>query len=370
MIELRAPDEALILGLMSGTSCDGLDLALVRFHADGKTWELEAFSEMAYSQSFRDRLLTATELGLPEVSALHAEIGDATAKRVQAFLADQPRPDLVVSHGQTLWHEPAPFGELGGHTLQLGDGDRLSALLDLPVLWNLRSGDMALGGQGAPLVPVADQYLFGAHAPLWLLNVGGIANLTGLGSEGLLLGMDVGPGNCLLDRWVEYRTGGEATCDLDGRFSGGGSPDLSAVLSLVQACRSEAGQSLARERFDLGFLQQFLPVDCSLEDGAATLVAVTTELIRGAIEQKDFGAERLLVAGGGAANPSLMLCLTAALPGLEVSSTRSLGLAPSAREAVCFAALGWLYLRGQASNHPPQTGASRNLRLGSLALPL
>ncbi|MBF94507.1 MAG: anhydro-N-acetylmuramic acid kinase [Myxococcales bacterium] len=370
MIQLVAPREALILGLMSGTSCDGLDLALVHFGPGETDWSLEAFREIPYTSEFRSQLLGAAEVRLPDVSRLHAEIADETARSVAAFLRDQKRPDLVVSHGQTLWHAPAPFGQAGGHTLQLGDGDRLSAHLKLPVLWNLRSGDMAIGGQGAPLVPVADQFLLGRHAPLWLLNVGGIANLTGLGLDGELLGMDVGPGNCLLDRWIEYRTEGRMHCDQDGRFSSAGSPDLEIVRALVEACSSEAGRSLARERFDLEFLLGFLPADGSLEDGAATLIRVTAELIRRAVERAQLKADKMAVAGGGAFNPSLMLCLSAELPGLEITSTDALGLPPAAREAVCFASLGWLFLHGRASNHPPQTGAQRELRLGSLALPL
>jgi len=139
---------------------------------------------------------------------------------------------------------------------------------------------------------------------------------------------------------------------------------------MVEACRPEPGRSLAREGFDLPFLHRFLSPDCSLEDGAATLVSVTVQLIREAIERESLAANRLLLAGGGAQNPSLMLCLTVALPDLEVSSLATLGLPPEAREAVCFAALGWLYLQGKAANDPTQTGASRPLRLGSLALPL
>ena len=301
------------------------------------------------------------------MSRLHAEIADETARSVAAFLRDQKRPDLVVSHGQTLWHAPAPFGQAGGHTLQLGDGDRLGANLKLPVLWNLRSGDMAIGGQGA-LGARSGSVPFGSSRSALAAECGGIANLTGLGLDGELLGMDVGPGNCLLDRWIEYRTEGRMHCDRDGRFSSAGSPDLEIVRVLVEACSSEAGRSLARERFDLEFLLGFLPADGSLEDGAATLIRVTAELIRRAVERAQLKADKMAVAGGGAFNPSLMLCLSAELPGLEM--TIPMHSVCLLRRASCMFRFFGLALSARSGIKPSlEPERQRELRLGSLALP-
>eukprot|EP00899_Mesostigma_viride_P013388 jgi/Mesvir1/2204/Mv09849-RA.1 len=158
---------------MSGTSADGLDLALLEFGPQLSDWTILAWEEQPFPAALRERILRAPTASTPEVSSLSATYIRHVASCVKSFLEGKPEPDLIVSHGQTVFHAPGAFAssnEGTGHTLQLGDGNMLSVLVGVPVLWNLRSGDVALGGQGAPLVPVADQLLFGARGPAAVLS--------------------------------------------------------------------------------------------------------------------------------------------------------------------------------------------------------
>ena len=285
------------------------------------------------------------------------------ADQVQTFLGDET-VDLVVSHGQTIFHEPPRA------TWQLGDGNVLAARLGLPVLWNLRSADVALGGQGAPLVPVPDRFFFQPDSGArWLLNIGGIANLTGLDSQGPGWAGDVGPGNCWIDRFVAARSGGSLQLDRDGEVSQGGSIDAALLEQLRGAVAPHLGSSLARETFSSQWLSELVPSSIVTADGARTLVQLSVELIAHALETNSLDAKELFVAGGGAHNPTLMAALRTRLPQFEVRSFEHLGMPGDLREAACFAALGWLFLSGLNGSDATVTGAKTPQKLGSLALP-
>jgi anhydro-N-acetylmuramic acid kinase len=368
VIGWEVPKQARVLGLMSGTSCDGLDLALMRFSA-GDCWHLEAYEEAPYSAEFRARLLAADRLDTAGLSTLNADLARVFSRRVRAFLEEHSAPDLLVSHGQTVHHDP-PTEQGEGSTLQLGDGGMIAALTGLPTLWNLRPGDLALGGQGAPLVPVPDQLLFGGdQVPRWLVNIGGIANVTRLHPDaGARRGEDVGPGNCLIDRFVAHRTGAATAFDEGGQLGCAGQVDLFVLHALLDDVAPMLGRSLARESFDLAWLLTRVPAELSLRDGAATLAELTARLIADTVRTGGPG-EPVLLAGGGAKNRAILGALERLLPDREVSTTDALGMPPDAREAACFAALGWLFLQRRPGNDPRLTGATDALVLGSLALP-
>ncbi len=362
MIELSKPRQARILGLMSGTSCDGLDLAVIDF-AEDDAWSVVSGGEIAFPDKLRARLLAASNATTQELARLNFDFMHWCADQVQAFLGEG-HVDLVVSHGQTIFHEPPRA------TWQLGDGNVLAARLSLPVLWNLRSADVALGGEGAPLVPVPDQLFFrpsvGAR---WLLNIGGIANLTGLRASGEGWAGDVGPGNCCLDHFISMRSGGRLLMDRGGEVSRPGLVDANLLAELRQAIAPHLGASLARETFDADWLSPLISSSIGTADAARTLVQLTVELIADAMEANRLDASAVFVGGGGAHNPTLMDALQARLPQLDVNPFSTLGMSGDLREAACFAALGWLFLQGRPGADTRVTKAKSPQKLGSLALP-
>ena len=359
---INAPDSARVLGLMSGTSCDGLDMALLEFGPQGR-WEMLRSGEQRFDMELRSRLLAASDSNTVELARLRFDWMRWCGAQVRGFL-DGQAADLVVSHGQTVFHDP-PHA-----TWQLGDGNVLAVACELPVLWNLRSADVAAGGQGAPLVPVPDRFFFEpASGSRWLLNVGGIANLTCLvaGEDGWA--GDVGPGNCWVDRLVELRSGGSLTMDVDGSISAQGRVDKDLLADLLGAVRPTLGFSLARETFSGEWLESLIGGLVSTQDAARTLIALSVELIAEAVERNHRGAHDLYVAGGGARNATLMADLQRRLPEFNVQSFDALGMPGDAREAACFACLGWLFLQGKSGASTLVTGAKSAKILGSLAFP-
>ena len=378
-----------VAGLMTGTSCDALDVAVLRFApaAAGGAWELLAHGSAPLrggDGGLGARLAAAGEGSARNAFELSFEYSGFVATAVRAFLAAEElegQVDLVVSHGQTIGHAPA-----AGWTAQIGDGGALAARLGLPVLWNLRSADIALGGQGAPLVPAADRLLFSRRLDaVALLNIGGVANVTALppAEHGAAPeAEDAGPGNCLLDHWCRQAAG--VDFDEGGMLALAGSVDEARAAALADACRPSAlGESLdyrppRREALIAAHVDGL-----SAADGCATLARVTGRLAAEAVLRAcgraglvgDAAPRELLVAGGGAHNAAMLRYLQEEMG--ERWTVRALGrgagardgIPPDAREAACFAALGWLWLHGKPGAVQEVTGASREAMLGSLALP-
>jgi anhydro-N-acetylmuramic acid kinase len=362
LIRLEPVRETTILGLMSGTSCDGLDLALLHFGPGEGEWRLIRGDEHRFPAALRERLLGASDAHTPELGVLSFDLMHWCADQVLQFLGGQTC-DLIVSHGQTIFHEPPRA------TWQLGDGNVLAARLGLPVLWNLRSADVALGGQGAPLVPVPDRFFFQPErGGRCLLNIGGIANLTVLDAQQSGWAGDVGPGNCWIDRFVERRSGGQMSMDKDGLVSAGGRADEQLVERLIGEVRPMLGASLAREWFSSERLDSLIPDRINTADGARSLVALSAQLIAEAIQRHGEGAEALYVAGGGAHNHTLMNEIEQRL-GMPLRPFAELGMSGDVREAACFAALGWLFLQRKPAADIGVTGAKSAQILGSIALP-
>ena len=362
----------LALGLMSGTSADGLSLAACEIA--GRSLKVKAFGNYPYPAALQARLIAAKDLKAPELSALNFELGRLWAGLVKAFCGKHKvaYKDIAVigSHGQTVWH--APGGK--GHTLQLGEASFIAEETGRPVVCDFRPADMAAGGEGAPLIPFMDEFLFGSGAPAALQNVGGVGNIAFAGRGVKTFGFDTGPGNSLMDTAVAALSGGKQTYDRDGRLAAAGEPDVRKVYALLEApfFGRRPPKSLDRSAYTLAFIQKNFPGQLNRKR-APGLLASLNLFTAASIAQafKAFaprGTKELIVSGGGALNPVLMDNLAALLlpAGVRVRSIAELGVHPLAKEPACFALLAWLALRGEVNHCPSATGARGPRILGKL----
>jgi anhydro-N-acetylmuramic acid kinase len=372
-----------VIGLMSGTSLDGIDAALIEIDGDAREteWRLVAFVSIPYEDTQRASIQRAIEAGSAHaVCRLNAELGEwfaAAALAVCASAAIAPEHvDLIGSHGQTLWHDP-PTGARRGSTLQVGCAATIAERTGIPVVSDFRARDVAAGGEGAPLVPWVDRRLFTRRGRSRVLqNIGGMANLTWLppaGAESPLLAFDTGPGNALIDAAVEAATDGRHCFDRDGAWASSAEPDgaLLAELLAHPYLEREPPKSTGRELFGRPFVAALIErrVPASREDWAvliATLTAFTARSIADAVVRWVLprGVDEVVVTGGGARNPALMGMLREWLP-VPVLDGDVLGLDPEAKEAVAFAALAWAHVRGIPANESTATGAEGARVLGS-----
>lgn len=355
---------------MSGTSLDGIDVALVT--TDGESEVARGPSRTyAYTQDQRHALATTLREALAlkarderpaGLSDVERTLTDWHATAIEKFrneFAVASEIGLVGFHGQTILHRPERR-----LTVQLGDGQRLANLVDLPVMFDMRAADVAAGGQGAPLVPVYHRALAASIAdrPLAFVNIGGVANVTWIGKGSELLAFDTGPGNALLDDWALQHTG-NAT-DFDGRLALRGKINESVVAQFLGDSYFEGPppKSLDRNSFvgvDLGGL--------SVEDGAATLVAVTARTIALAADWFPEQPVQWIVCGGGRKNPAIMAALRAQLP--HVLSAEEAGFDGDAMEAEAWAYLAVRCLLKLPISFPGTTRVPLPLTGGVLAKP-
>jgi len=345
------------IGLMSGTSLDGIDAALIR--TDGRERvETGAFLTVPYPDDLRARLrgCLGGERPAAEIQAVERDITDLHAEVVSTLLAEAglaaAAVDLIGFHGHTILHAPDQR-----RTWQIGDGARLAALTGIAVVEDFRGADVAAGGQGAPLVPLYHRALAaGLEKPLALLNIGGVANVTWLGAGGDdVLAFDTGPGNALIDDWVLRHTG--RRYDENGELAAAGRVDQAVLAALLDHpyFRRPAPKSLDRDAFDPA------PVaGLSLADGAATLAAFTAGAIAAALPLLPEPPLRWLVTGGGRLNGTLMAMLAARL-GVPVAAVEEQGWSGDALEAQAFAYLAVRSRRGLPLTLPTTTGVSRPL---------
>ncbi|HEY9857038.1 MAG TPA: anhydro-N-acetylmuramic acid kinase [Stenomitos sp.] len=371
-----------VLGLMSGTSLDGLDACLARFWDEGSRvrFEIEAFATYPYPTDLKEAVIRQLDPVTSRVDALcelDAWLGewfaDGALRLIQEAGLTPEDVDLIGSHGQTIFHLPQ-----GPHpsTMQLGDGSVIAVRTGLTTIHDFRPADMAAGGQGAPLVPYADRALFSDpdHA-VALLNLGGIANVTLLRPAGDdLQAFDTGPGNMILDRFVERMTRGAQTFDTDGRIGSKGHvrPELldewMSHPFLLKAPpkstgREEFGHAYADARYDEAIARGVAPEDLVATATAFTAHSVATALRAWASPR--LRPQRVIVSGGGARNPVLMRMLQEALRPAEVAS-----LGPEladAKEALAFALFAFQASRGLSNHAPEATGAREALVLGKIA---
>ncbi|MCY3704051.1 MAG: anhydro-N-acetylmuramic acid kinase [Gammaproteobacteria bacterium] len=375
-----------VLGMMSGTSLDGVDAALLE--VGGTTpgtfsWRLLGFHSESYRPEERDSIRRAIEGGGPaDLARLHAALGERFARCALTGCAragvDPGSVAAIGSHGQTVWHDP-PSGDARGATLQLGDPATIAEITGIPVVSDFRTRDVAAGGHGAPLVPWPDRLLFSApDRPRALQNLGGMANVTWLpaASDGQpVLAFDTGPGVALIDTAAELATDGRRTFDADGELAAAGEVDNDLLAQLLQHpfLHRPPPKSTGREVFGSAFVERLVErvVPRTKRDWAglvATLTAFTAASVADACRRWVLprGASEVLLAGGGALNPVLAAMISDRLAPVPVRDLSVLGLEPEAREAACFAVLAWAHLRGLPANSPASTGASGRRVLGSL----
>lgn len=362
----------LAVGLMSGTSLNGMDAALVRL--DGPTHaQLLAFASRPYDEEERALLAAALAGGTPrEFAHLHARLGRWAADAVQAVLLQGHTRasdlDLIAFPGQTMWHEPPVV------TWQLGEPAILAEEFGVRVVSGFRGRDVAAGGQGAPLVPMADVLLFGAtDHPRVLLNLGGMANLTWVrrrADESGAIAFDTGPGMAVIDAVAGLVRPG-AVMDLDGRLAASGTPDDTVLEELLADpfFHAPPPRSTGREYFGLEYARR-LHERVPGPNGVATAVALTARSILEACRRWVPAAPELLVSGGGADHPGLVSMLRSGLTALPtpvaVSPFADHFFRGDAKEAVAFALLGYLAVHGQPGNLPGATGAAGSRVLGQI----
>ncbi|MDP2809856.1 MAG: anhydro-N-acetylmuramic acid kinase [Rhodocyclaceae bacterium] len=362
-----APAVPLVIGLMSGTSLDGVDAVLVDFSA-GHPRTLATFW-LPYSTAVRQQALQLQTAQHDEIhaAALFAnELARCYAEAVRQVLAsagvNAAQIAAIGCHGQTIRHQPA-----AGYSVQLNNPALLAELSGITVVADFRSRDIAAGGQGAPLAPAFHAAVFGDPAlHRVILNIGGIANLTDLNPGQPVRGFDCGPGNLLMDAWIERHKG--RRYDEAGHWASQGQarPELLHSLLTDAFFTTSPPKSCGRDKFNMAWLERHLAGSERPEDVQATLLDLTAVSATQAIGRWCGKPHELFVCGGGAHNRALMACLQHHLPDCRVASTDSLGQPADWVEAVAFAWLAWRTLRGEPGNLAQVTGARGPRILGAI----
>jgi len=366
----------LAIGLMSGTSQDGVDVALI--DTDGeRIAQFGATACRPYTLAERTLLrgATAAAANLTErtarpdlVAKAEQLVNDAHAEAVQTFLsANDLKPSNLAAvgfHGQTLLHRPER-----GLTIQIGDGHALAARLGIPVVYDFRAADVAAGGQGAPLAPVFHCALvrqLSRKPPIAVLNLGGVANVTYIDGD-TLIACDTGPGNALLDDFLRLRTG--HPLDTDGRKAAAGTVDEGMIARLLQHPFFAAPPPKSLDRNDFRGLVGDTLDGIGVENGAATLTALTAAAVAAIVPHLPRAPASWIAAGGGARNPTLMRMLAERLAPARIESAHDAGWSIDSLEAQAFAFLAVRSLRGLPITFPGTTGVPQPMTGGVLARP-
>ncbi|BCL75420.1 anhydro-N-acetylmuramic acid kinase [Jeongeupia sp. HS-3] len=358
----------LLIGLMTGTSLDGVDAVLVDLA--GAQPRLIAAQGSPLPEALRRDLLTL-QAPAPNEIDLAWQAGNALADcYVDAVAALLAKAGVAASdvtaignHGQTIRHRPER-----GYTIQLGNNARLAERSGISVIGDFRSRDVAAGGQGAPLVPAFHEAIFAdARRHRVIVNIGGIANLTDLPRSGDITGFDTGPGNVLMDLWIHRHRG--AAYDAGGAWAASGKilDDLLAELLREPYLALPAPKSTGRDLFHANWLAARLTGRTDrIEDVMATLTTYTARTIADAVKATAPGVDDIFICGGGAHNPTLLAALARDLPGVSIASTAALGVDPDWVEAIAFAWLAERFIQRAAGNVPAVTGAAGSRTLGAL----
>ena len=366
------------LGLMSGTSMDGIDLALIE--TDGENQVIRGqHGSSEYPPDFRDRLRCALEdaRGLTDRNArpgclaeVERELTERHAEAVSHFLAEHgiasSQVDVIGFHGQTVLHRAAQLSSSGemsrAFTVQLGDGRRLAAMTGIDVVYDIRAADVAAGGQGAPLAPAYHRALAARlpHRPVAFLNIGGIANVTWIGEDGRLIAFDTGPGNALLDDWMLRHTG--RACDVDGALARSGKADEEVLRRYLMDAYFErpVPKSLDRNDFTLEPVKDLAPAD-----GAATLALLTATAVARGLSWLPAPPALWLITGGGRRNKHLMELLAWHLEA-PVAPVEAVDLDGDSMEAEAWAYLAVRSLKRLPITYPGTTGVAQPLTGGVL----
>jgi anhydro-N-acetylmuramic acid kinase len=357
----------LYIGIMSGTSLDGIDVALVDLSDDSA--QLLASHYQPYPQALKDVLLELHQPGFDEIhrtqlasNALAHAYADATSALLNKAGVSSDNIQAIGCHGQTIRHRPEH-----GYTIQLGNAALLAQLTGIHVVNDFRSRDIAAGGQGAPLVPAFHDTML-RHPTIHraVLNIGGIANLTDLPPGLSTTGFDTGPGNLLMDSWISKHQG--QPYDKKGKWAASGKaiPDLLQRMLAEPYFAGSPPKSTGRDLFNLAWLENQLNGTESPADVQATLLALTCETIAGAVRSFCAGTEEIYLCGGGAHNTALASRLQQLLPRCRIQKSDTLGIPADWMEAIAFAWLASQTMNLRPGNLPAATGASHPCVLGAI----
>src|SRR5690348_8829741 len=359
----------LVAGVMSGTSLDGIDVAIVDIR--GKLIRPLAFYSTPYPKAVREALLGVSNAmtHTATIARLHFLLGELYADAVKKA-SRRHKPALIGVHGQTIYHEASPVDYLGrrvASTLQIGEAAIVAERTGIHTISNFRERDIAAGGQGAPLVPYVDYVLF-RHAKRGrvALNVGGIANITVIPAGAKpedVVAFDTGPGNMVIDALVAHHSEGRQRYDRNGSIARRGKVHerlLDAMMSDPYLVRKPP-KTTGREQFGQQFVSGLLATEIPLPDLIATATEFTAQSIASSLPK---GMRELVVSGGGAHNRQIMRRLGELLPGIDVVSSADFGIDPDAKEAIAFAVLAYEFVRGRPGNLPGATGSRRSVILG------
>ncbi len=387
--------ERLVVGLMSGTSVDAIDAALVRIATTAagqrRKVELVAKGETPFDPALRTAifdLFPPNEGTIARLAQIDVLLGEAFAAATLNLLAsagvNPPEVDLIGSHGQTVYHAPHPpqvAGDLPSVpvTVQIGSGAVIAARTGITTVYDFRPADLALGGEAAPLVPYVDYLIFGDERSLAIQNIGGIGNVSvitrGKGIAGLFA-FDTGPGNMLIDALAVAASGGAQQYDAEGAIAASGTVAQALLDDALEEdfFARQPPKSTGREEFGLPYAAEFRAKGLSLgltdADLLATATALTARSIADAYRRfilPTTPLDAVLLCGGGAKNPTLRRMLAAELAPLLVGSVDDHGLPADAKEAIAFAVLAYETAHGRPGALPTTTGASRPAILGSIA---
>jgi anhydro-N-acetylmuramic acid kinase len=377
-----------IVGLISGTSADSIDVAVCRMNGREAEVRVELlhYCEHAHDPEMKRKIADVAHLDVRTIAELNVRVGEAFAAACLATLNEaRISPDdidLIGSHGQTVYHHSGVAGARRA-TLQVGDGDLIAVKTGRYVISDFRARDIAAGGEGAPLSPIADTVLFGRRRPdepqcrRAILNLGGIANLTVLDDDpARVFGFDTGPANAPLDRLARRLSGGTLACDQDGRIAGAGRVDETLLAELLESDAFLVRRPPKSTGFEV-YGDVFVARAAELHGGydadlMATLIEFVARSVALGLEQcAAMGppVDQVVAAGGGVNNPVLMERITAQLSPIPLRRSDDFGVPSDAREAMAFAVLADMTLRGVAAWLPPVTGATAPKLLGKLSFP-
>lgn len=378
-----------VIGLMSGTSVDGIDAALTQISGDQENLSVNLLAGQTYDYptELRQKILAVCE-GCSLSMAEWAELDDAIALEfalaARKIQRDNPTAELIGSHGQTVFHRPPKGKESLGYSVQLGRGDLIANVSGILTVNNFRAADLAAYGQGAPLVPLIDAYLLSHPSKTRCIqNLGGIGNVTYLPPkqksnwEEKILGWDTGPGNALIDLAVEKLSQGKLTFDDQGNWASTGKPNHELVQKWLQEefFRLPPPKSTGRELFGSAYYdkcwQESRPFNLSEADWLATLTELTVASIVDSYQRfLPQMPEEVVLAGGGCYNDYLKGRLESQLDNIKVLTTEELGLSAAFKEAIAFAILAyWRYACQKPGNLPQVTGALTATLLGDIHFP-
>ncbi|MGA2740720.1 MAG: anhydro-N-acetylmuramic acid kinase [Bryobacteraceae bacterium] len=345
-----------VAGVMSGTSLDGIDVAIVDIQ--GRHVSTIGFQSTPYSEAVRRAILAVsnTTTTTREISRLNFQLGELYARAVLRACRRFGPVALIGCHGQTIYHEG------GSNTLQIGEAAVIAERTGAPVVCDFRTRDIAAGGQGAPLVPFVDCLLFRHPSRTRIaLNIGGIANITVIPSG---VAFDTGPGNMVIDALTREYTGGRQDFDRGGRIAAQGILNRPLLDDLLADpyYRRKPPKSAGREQYGPEFVARLKQTGLPFPVLIATATVLTAATV--AIAVAPFKPGELIVSGGGAHNPQILSHLTALLPSVAVATSADYGIDVDAKEAIAFAILAYRTWRRKPSNLPSATGARRPVILG------